>query len=76
MRVSLILEKHFCRPSFYDIDCLSILASGPLLDAITSENIFRSSSVDAITFNCGQLITDVSLVLEDFFGRSRVLPII
>ena len=39
---------------------------------ITSENIFRSSSIDAILFNGGPLIMDASLVLEDFLDRSRI----
>ena len=57
MGVSLILEKPFSRSSFHDIADFSILASGPHLDAtVTSENIFRSSSIDAIIFNCGPLI--------------------
>ena len=43
---------------------------------ITSENIFRSSSIGAIIFNRGPLIMDASLVLEDFFGRSRISPVI
>ena len=43
---------------------------------ITSDNIFRSSSIDAIIFNCEPLIMDVSLVLEDFFYRSKISPII
>ena len=74
---SLILEKLFSRFSFYDIDCFSVLASGLHLDAtITSVNFFRSSSVDAIIFNCGLLIMDASLVLEDFFSRSRISPIV
>ena len=74
---SLILEKLFIRPSLYDIACFSILASGPHLDAtITSENTFRSSSIDAIIVNCGPLIMDASLVSKDFFGRSRISPII
>ena len=61
--------------SFYDVACFSILTSGPHLDAsITSENIFRSSSIDAITFNYGSYIMDASLALEDFFGMSRVSP--
>ena len=73
----LILEALFSRSSFYDIPCFSILASGPHLDAtITSENIFRSSSIDAIIFNSGPLIMDASLVLEDFLGRSRISTII
>ena len=42
---------------------------------ITSENIFRSSSIDAITFNCRPLKMDAS-VLEKNFGRSRVSLII
>ena len=55
---SLILEKLFSRSSFYDIACFSILASGPDLDAtITTENIM---------FNCGSLIMDASIVLEEF----------
>ena len=74
---SLILEKLFSRSSFYDMACFSILVSGPHLDAtITSENIFRSSSIDAIIFNCGPLILEASLVLGDFFGRFRISPII
>ena len=77
MGVSLILEKLFSRSNFYDIAYFSILASGPHLDAtITSKNISRSSSTDVITFNCGPLIMDTSLVLEDFFGRSRIPAII
>ena len=57
--------------------CFSIQANGPHLDAaITSDNIFRSSSIDAVTLKCGPLIMDTSLVLEDAFGRSRILPII
>ena len=57
MGVSLILEKLFSRSSFHDIACFSILASGPHLDAtVTSENIFRSSSIDATIFNFGPLI--------------------
>ena len=39
---------------------------------ITSENIFKSSSVDAIIFDCGPIILDVSLVLEELFNRSRI----
>ena len=40
MGASLILEKLFSRSSFYYIDCFSILATGPHLDAtITSGNI-------------------------------------
>ena len=74
--VPLILQKLFSRSRFYDIACLSILVSGPHLDAtITSENIFRSSSIDAIAFNRGPLILDASLVLEDFFGRPTISPI-
>ena len=46
--------------------CFSIFASGPHLDAtITLENIFRSSSLDAIISNCGPLIMDASLILEE-----------
>ena len=64
---SLILEKLFSRSSFYDIACFSIFASGPHFDAtITSENIFRSSSIDAIIFDCGPLTMDTSLVLMQF----------
>ena len=74
---SLILRKLVSRPSFYDISCFSFHASGPHLDAtITSENVFRSFSVDAIIFNCRPLIMDASLVLEDAFGRSRISPVI
>ena len=57
MGASLILEKLFSRSSFYDIDCFSILASGPHLDAtIISENVLRRSGIDAIIFNFGPLI--------------------
>ena len=74
---SRILEKLFSRSSFYDTVCFAIIASGPHFDAtITSENIFRGSSIDAIIFNCGPLIMDASLVLEDFLGWSRISPII
>ena len=74
---SVILEKLFSRSSFYDIAYFSVLISEPHLDAtITLENIFKSSSIDALIFNCGQLIMDASLVLEDFLGRSRIRPII
>ena len=77
MGASGILEKLFRSSSFYDIACFSILASGSHLDAtITSENIFRSSSINAITFNCRSLIMDASLVLEEFCSRSRIPPII
>ena len=74
---SLILEKLFSMSSFYGIACFSVLASGPNLDTtITSDNIFRSSSIDAIIFNCEPLIMDASFDLEDFFGRSRISPTI
>ena len=64
---SLILEKLFSRSSFYDIACFSILASGPHLDVtITSENIFRSSSIDAIIFSCGLLIWMLLLFQRTF----------
>ena len=50
----LVLQKLLSRPSFYDILCFSILASGPQFDTtITSENICRSSNIDAVMFNCG-----------------------
>ena len=63
--------------SFYGRACFSVLASGPNLDTtITSDNIFRSSSIDAIIFNCEPLIMDASFDLEDFFGRSRISPTI
>ena len=62
--------------SFYDIACFSILASRTNLNAtITLKNIFRSYSNDAIIFNCEPYIMDVSLVLEDFFRSSKILPI-
>ena len=62
MGASLILKKLFSRSSFYNIACFSIIASGPHLDAtIASENIFKSSSINAIVFNCA------SLVLENLF---------
>ena len=54
---SIILEKLFIRPSFYDIACFSILAGRPHLGAtITSKNLFRSFSIDVIIFNCGPFI--------------------
>ena len=57
--------------------CFSILANGTHLDAIIiSMYIFRSSSIDVIIFNCGPLIMDASLVVDDFFGTSRILAII
>ena len=37
---------------------------------------FPSSNIGAIIFNCGPLFMDASLVLEDFFGRSRISSII
>ena len=67
-----IFYKRFSRSSFIDKLCFSILASGPHLGAtITSEDIFRSSSIDAIK-NRGKLIMDASVVVEAFFGRSRI----
>ena len=42
---------------------------------ITSENMFRNSGIDAIIFNYGPLKIYASLILEDFFGRSRILPL-
>ena len=72
---SIVLENLFSRSSFYDIACFSILASGSDLDAtITSDNIFRNFSIDAIIFNCGLLIMDTSIVLEEFLGRSAIPP--
>ena len=57
MGATLILEKLFSRPSFYDTACFSILASGPHLDAtIISENFLGRLSIDAITFNYRPLI--------------------
>ena len=57
MGASLILEKLFSRFNFYEIAYFSILASGPHLEpTITSENISKSSSIDANIFNCGSLI--------------------
>ena len=51
---SLILEKLFSWSSFYEIARFSTLASGTHFDpTITSGNIFRSSSIDAIMFSCG-----------------------
>ena len=66
-----MLEHFFSRSSFYDIACFSILDCVSHKDAVA-----RSSSTDAIKFNCGPLIMDASLALGDFFCRSRVLPII
>ena len=55
--LSLVLGKILKRSSFYDIAYFSILASWPQLDpTIISENIFRSSSIGAIIFNCESLI--------------------
>ena len=69
---SLILEKLFSRPSFYNIACFSIIAGGPHFDAtITSDNTLRRSSIDTIIFT----LMDASLVLEDFFSTSGI-PII
>ena len=63
---SLILLKIFSRSSFYDMAYFSIFASRPHLDAtVTLDNIFRSSSLDAIISNCGPLIMDASLILEE-----------
>ena len=75
--VSLILEKIFSTSIFYDIICFSILASEPNLDAtIISDNFSRSSSIDAIIFNCGPLIMNASLDFEHFSGRFGVSPTI
>ena len=73
MGVSLILEKLFSRPNFFDIACSSILASRARLDAtITSENILRRPSIDNVVDH----LCDASLVLEDFSSRPRIPPII
>ena len=62
--------------NFLEITCFSILASETHLAATTtSENLLRSSIIDAIIFSCGPLI-DAFFVLEDFFSRSRITPII
>ena len=67
MGASLILKKIFSRSSFYDIACVSIFASGPHLDAnVTSENIFRSSSIDGIIFSCGLFIWMLLLFCRTF----------
>ena len=69
MGVSLILEKHFSKSSFYDIAYFSILASGPHLDAtITSEYILSRSSIDALIFNCGPFMRDASLCFRGLFS--------
>ena len=74
---SLILEKVCRRSSFYDIACFSILANGPNLGAtITSDNIFGSSSIDAIIFDCEPVIWMLLLLYINFFSRFRTLPII
>ena len=74
---SLILEQVFNSSSFYNIACFSILASGSHFDAtISSGNILRSFSNSDIIFNCGPLVMEASLVLADFFGRSKISPII
>ena len=53
--------------SFYDIACFLILASKSHLDAtITSDNIFRISSIDAIFFICGLLIWMLLLFWRTF----------
>ena len=71
------LEKLFSWSSFFWHVLLLILTSAPYLDAnITSENIFRRSSIDFIIFSCGSLIIDASLFLDDFFIRFRIFPII
>ena len=76
MGASLILEKLFSRSGLYEVACFSILASrSHLVATITSENILRRSSIDAIIFNCRPFI-DVSLVLQEFFSGSRIPPII
>ena len=63
----LVSQVYFILASF------SILASGPYLDAtITSENILRRSSIDNVVDH----LYDASLVLEDFFSKSRIPPII
>ena len=70
---SLILEKLFSRSSFYDITYFSIFASGSRLDpTITSVNILRRSSIDNVVDH----LYDVSVVLEDFFCRFRLPPMI
>ena len=57
MGAFLILQKLFSRSGFYDIACFSVLANGPHLDVtVTPENIFRSSTIDAIIFNFESLI--------------------
>ena len=62
--------------NFLEITCFSILASETHLAATTtSENLLRSSIIDAIIFSCGPFI-DAFFVLEDFFSRSRITPII
>ena len=67
MGASVVLKKIFSRSNFYEKACFAILLSGPHLDAtITSENIFRISSIDVIIFNCGPLIMDAFLVLGTF----------
>ena len=56
MGASLILGKLFSRSSFYEAACFSILASGSHFEPnITSEDIFRSSCIDAIIFTRGPL---------------------
>ena len=62
--VSLTLGKLFSRSSFYDIACFTLLADIWYLDyIITSENIFRRSSIDAD-------------ILQDFYSRCKIPPII
>ena len=57
----------YSRSSFYGIPCFSIFTRGSHLDTtITSKNISRSFSIDAIIFNHGRFIMDASLVLETF----------
>ena len=52
MGASFFLEKLFSRSRFYDIACFSQTLLRTHLDAnITSENVFRSSSIDAIIYN-------------------------
>ena len=52
--------------------CLSILANEPHLDATITSEHFQQVQI----FNCGPFIIDASLVLEDFFVRSRISSII
>ena len=53
--------------------CFSILLVDHIWMHLISENIFI---IGTIILSCGLLIMDASFVLEDLFGRSRILSTI